>query len=42
MDPSSWLIRAMEKLGIVHNVVEITPERQEQKLAQRPNASVAA
>ncbi len=42
MDPSSWLIRGMEKLGVVHNVVEITPERQEQKLARRPDATFAA
>jgi stearoyl-CoA desaturase (delta-9 desaturase) len=42
MDPSSWLIRGMEKVGLVHHVVEITPERQAQKLAQRPDATVAA
>jgi len=42
MDPSSWLIRGMQKVGLVHNVVEITPERQEQKLAGRSDAAVAA
>jgi stearoyl-CoA desaturase (delta-9 desaturase) len=29
MDPSAWLIRVMEKLGLVWNVVRISPERQE-------------
>ena len=33
MDPSAWVIAAMEKLGLVWGVVRITPERQEQKLA---------
>ena len=32
LDPSAWLIRAMEKLGLVWNVVRIAPERQAQKL----------
>jgi stearoyl-CoA desaturase (delta-9 desaturase) len=33
MDPSAWVIAAMEKLGLVWGVVRIAPERQEQKLA---------
>jgi stearoyl-CoA desaturase (delta-9 desaturase) len=37
LDPSAWIIAAMEKLGLVWDVVRITPERQEQK-----RASVAA
>jgi stearoyl-CoA desaturase (delta-9 desaturase) len=40
LDPSAWLIRAMEKAGVVWDVVRITPERQQQKLAAR--AKVAA
>jgi stearoyl-CoA desaturase (Delta-9 desaturase) len=32
LDPSAWLIRAMEKVGLVWNVVRIAPERQAQKL----------
>ena len=32
LDPSAWLIRAMEKFGLVWNVVRIAPERQAQKL----------
>jgi stearoyl-CoA desaturase (Delta-9 desaturase) len=31
-DPSAWVISAMERLGIVWDVVRITPERQEAKL----------
>jgi stearoyl-CoA desaturase (delta-9 desaturase) len=33
LDPSAWLIAAMEKLGLVWDVVRIAPERQQQKLA---------
>jgi stearoyl-CoA desaturase (delta-9 desaturase) len=33
LDPSAWLIGVMEKLGLVWDVVRITPERQRQKLA---------
>jgi stearoyl-CoA desaturase (Delta-9 desaturase) len=33
MDPSAWVIAGMEKLGLATNVVRITPERQQQKLA---------
>jgi stearoyl-CoA desaturase (delta-9 desaturase) len=35
LDPSAWVIRAMEKLGLVHGVVRITPERQRERLAKR-------
>ena len=31
IDPGGWLIRAMQRLGLVWNVVEISPERQRQK-----------
>jgi stearoyl-CoA desaturase (delta-9 desaturase) len=31
-DPSAWVIGAMEKLGLVWDVVRITPERQQAKL----------
>jgi stearoyl-CoA desaturase (Delta-9 desaturase) len=34
LDPSAWVIAAMERVGLVWNVVRITPERQEQRLAQ--------
>jgi stearoyl-CoA desaturase (delta-9 desaturase) len=33
IDPTAWLVRAMRKLRLAWNVVEITPERQRQKLA---------
>jgi stearoyl-CoA desaturase (delta-9 desaturase) len=33
LDPSAWLIAVMERLGLVWDVVRITPERQRQKLA---------
>jgi stearoyl-CoA desaturase (delta-9 desaturase) len=33
LDPSAWLIGAMERLGLVWDVVRIAPERQRQKLA---------
>jgi stearoyl-CoA desaturase (delta-9 desaturase) len=36
LDPSAMLIRAMAKLGLAWGVVEITPERQAQKLAPQP------
>jgi hypothetical protein len=28
IDPSAWLIRGMEKVGLVWDVVRVTPERQ--------------
>ena len=34
MDPTAWAIDTMEKLGLVWNVVRITPERQAQKRAE--------
>jgi stearoyl-CoA desaturase (delta-9 desaturase) len=33
LDPSGWVIRGLERLGLVWNVVRITPERQQQRLA---------
>ena len=33
LDPSAWIIWAMEKLGLVWDVVRITPERQRAMLA---------
>jgi stearoyl-CoA desaturase (delta-9 desaturase) len=33
LDPASWVIWVMEKLGLVWDVVRITPERQAQRLA---------
>ncbi|HEX2105711.1 MAG TPA: acyl-CoA desaturase [Solirubrobacteraceae bacterium] len=32
LDPSAWLIAAMERLGLVWAVVRITPERQQERL----------
>jgi hypothetical protein len=32
MDPSAWLIAGMEKLGLVWNVIRITPERQQARM----------
>ena len=42
LDPSAWVISAMEKLGLVWNVVRITPERQRSKLASQARGSAAA
>jgi stearoyl-CoA desaturase (delta-9 desaturase) len=39
MDPSAWLIAAMERVGLVWNVVRITPERQAQRLAESAAAA---
>jgi stearoyl-CoA desaturase (delta-9 desaturase) len=33
LDPSAWVIGTLERLGLVWNVVKITPERQAQRLA---------
>ena len=33
LDPTAWMIKAMRRLRLAWNVVEITPERQSQKLA---------
>jgi stearoyl-CoA desaturase (Delta-9 desaturase) len=35
LDPASWVIWVLEKLGLVWDVVRITPERQAQRLAGR-------
>ena len=37
LDPSAWVITVMEKLGLVWDVVRITPERQRAKLAEAPH-----
>jgi stearoyl-CoA desaturase (delta-9 desaturase) len=41
VDPTAWVIRAMKATKLAWNVVEITPERQEQKLARKHEAKVA-
>jgi stearoyl-CoA desaturase (delta-9 desaturase) len=33
LDPSGWLVRGMRRLGLAWNVVEIGPERQQERLA---------
>jgi stearoyl-CoA desaturase (delta-9 desaturase) len=33
LDPTAWIVRAMKRTRLAWNVVEITPERQGQKLA---------
>jgi stearoyl-CoA desaturase (delta-9 desaturase) len=33
LDPSGWVIRVMDRAGLIWNVVAITPERQRDKLA---------
>jgi stearoyl-CoA desaturase (Delta-9 desaturase) len=33
IDPTEWAVRAMKRLKLAWNVIEITPERQRQKLA---------
>jgi stearoyl-CoA desaturase (delta-9 desaturase) len=40
-DPSAWLISAMERLGLVWNVVRISPERQAQRLAAAQASQLA-
>jgi stearoyl-CoA desaturase (delta-9 desaturase) len=42
LDPSAWVIRTMERLGLVWNVVRIAPERQAQKLVMPAAAVVTA
>jgi stearoyl-CoA desaturase (delta-9 desaturase) len=42
LDPSAWLIAGMEKVGLVWNVIRITPERQAQKLIVPGTPAVAA
>ena len=34
IDPTGWVIRGMRRVKLAWNVVEITPERQREKLAQ--------
>jgi stearoyl-CoA desaturase (delta-9 desaturase) len=41
VDTSAMVIRAMKRLRLAWNVVEITPERQEQKMAGKQSAVVA-
>ena len=41
VDPTAWVIRAMKATRLAWNVVEISPERQEQKLAPQ-RAKVAS
>jgi hypothetical protein len=41
-DPSAWVISAMERLGIVWDVVRITPERQQAKLEEPARVHQAA
>jgi stearoyl-CoA desaturase (delta-9 desaturase) len=35
LDPSAWVIAALERLGLIWDVVRISPERQQAKLAAR-------
>jgi stearoyl-CoA desaturase (Delta-9 desaturase) len=35
VDPTAWLIRGMRRVRLAWNVVEISPERQQQKLARQ-------
>ncbi len=40
VDPTAWLIRGMRRVRLAWNVVEISPERQRQKLAARQKLAV--
>ena len=42
IDPSKWIIGAMQKVGLAWNVVRITPERQEAKAQQARVPATAA
>jgi stearoyl-CoA desaturase (Delta-9 desaturase) len=43
VDPTGWVIRGMRRVRLAWNVVEITPERQREKLAQtRMNPQIRA
>jgi stearoyl-CoA desaturase (delta-9 desaturase) len=42
LDPSAWVIRALERVGLVWNVVRIAPERQAQKLIVSSKPAAAA
>ncbi len=41
LDPSAWIITGLEKLGVVWNVVRITPERQAQRMAGAADPTAA-
>jgi stearoyl-CoA desaturase (delta-9 desaturase) len=36
LDPTGWVIRAMRRVGLAWNVVQISPDRQAQRLAVPP------
>jgi len=36
LDPSAWVIRALERLGLAWDVVRVSSERQAAKLASLP------
>jgi len=40
VDPTAWLIRGMRRVRLAWNVVEISPERQQQKLARKKQLAV--
>ena len=40
VDPAAWMIRAMKATGLAWNVVQISPERQAQKLAAKRHGKV--
>ena len=42
IDPSGWIIRGMKRVKLAWNVVEISPERQAQKLASEQQRSAVA
>ena len=41
MDPSAWVIRVLERLGLAWNVVRITHERQQAKMAPPSGEKIA-
>jgi stearoyl-CoA desaturase (delta-9 desaturase) len=42
LDVSGWIIRGMKRMKLAWNVVEISPERQAQKIAQEQRTPIAA
>jgi Fatty-acid desaturase len=42
LDPSAMVITAMERLGLARNVIRISPERQQARLAAEPESAEAA
>lgn len=42
LDPSAWVIKGMEKVGLARKVVRITPERQAEKLAANKESAPPA